>query len=98
MPGEWILGREFEDVARRTNHNLGSKRQLASKRGAKNRFADLFPDDESPDGTDVHDIEFRELFRDVCRPAAVRSADVYGAEKDDSAHAPTRKEKVEIRK
>jgi hypothetical protein len=97
-PREWIPGGELENVARGANYDVAFKRQLASERGAQSGFTDILPHHKSSDSADIHDIELRQLLRDLRRAASIRSADIHGSEEDDGAHVESKKEELRIRK
>ena|SRR5438045_6755445 len=83
---ERIFRREFDDVARGTDHDLAFKGQLPNKGAAKNRFRHIFADRKGADGADVHDTELSQLLREYRRLASISSTDVHCTKKDDPAH------------
>src|SRR4029077_10022017 len=72
---------EFDNVARRTDHDLAFEWQLLGNRSAKSGFTDIFAHNKRADRTNVNDTKLRQLFRDERWLASICPTDVYRAKK-----------------
>src|ERR1051325_1166040 len=86
LPREWIFACKSDNRFCRNDHVLAFEGQLLRDRSAENGFARIFAHYERPNRANVNDAELFQLNSDLRGTAAIRSANVHSAKKDDRGH------------